>query len=255
MTQEILLLINDALRVMDEIENDIFINHRAKYAYSKTILDNYREEIDEIRQELNQETSEENAIELKNEITNMLQSVLAAKESGTINSVTNVKTLDSTIDSMIKDLDNNAPETVLPTANIDVQAIENAIPSFETVQPISSTQIQTPNMMEQDKNISIPQTIEVLEGTEDVIPQVESVIIEEAPVNNAFAQVTPPPQIQTEIVQTVTPDIVIVDDQQDQMSTMAPAIEIPTVEPMIQVPNIEIPNTVPITDTAQETEA
>ena len=248
MIQEILILVNDTLKAMDEIESHIFINHRSKYAYAKAIFDNYREEIEEIRQELNGELDGQSTDEIKKEITNISQSVLGAKEKGIINPIGNIETLDSTIDAMIKDLDSNALETVLPTANIDIQTIENAIPT-------STIENATPSF----ENAIAQPTVEVLADTQDIIPTVQPIVIEEGSVSEVVAPVTQAPQIvdgaQAEVVQTVTPDIVITSDQSSQMSTIAPTIEVPNVEPMVQVPNIEVPNATPFIDTTQETEA
>lgn len=242
---EIMTLINSALTLMDEIENHIFANHRAKYAGAKTMLDNYREEINDIRKMINAELDEVKITEMKDDLTTMTQNINAARESGTVAPLYNTKPFDTTIDTMIEQLDNNEPETVMPTANVDIQAIENAIPQNETgfqteVAPVTPTAPE----------------IAVLDGTQDIIPQVEEVVIQEAPTNEVVYETTPAPQIldnvQTEVIQTVTPDIVIAADTPDQMANITPTIEIPSVEPMIQVPNVEIPTQAGIPDTNQE---
>lgn len=259
---EIMTLINSTLTLMDQIENHIFTNHRAKYAGSKIMFDNYREEIEDMRKLLNSELSEAQLTELKNNLANMTQNTNDARESGILEPLPNVPSFNTTIGNMITQLDNNTPETVLPTANIDVQAMENAIPSMD-VQP----QAEPANVQPQVEQVASEETatvppmpeipgISVLEGGQDVIPQVEQVVIQEAPVNEVVYEATPAPQIldnvQTEVVQTVTPDIVITADEPNQMSSIAPTIEIPNVEPMIQVPNVEIPANIGIPDTNQE---
>lgn len=258
---EIMALINSALTLMDEIENQIFVNHRSKYAGCKTMLDNYREEIEDIRKLLSREVTEAELIEYKNELTNMTKNVNDARENGVIAPLNNAQSFDTTIGNMISQLDNNDKEMVMPTANVDVQAIENAIP-----QENASTQMEVPtfNPVESTVEATVAEVpnnpeIAVLEGTQDVIPQVEQVVIEEGPANEVVYEATPEPQIldnaQTEIIQTVTPDIVITSGEPEQMETIAPTIEIPNVEPMIQVPNVEIPTNIGIPDTNQEAEA
>lgn len=263
---EIMTLINSTLALMDQMENHIFTNHRAKYAGSKVMFDNYREEIEDMRKLLNSELSEAQLAELKTDLANMTQNANDARESGVVAPLANVQSFNTTIGNMINQLDNNTPETVLPTANIDVQAIENAIPSVEpqatpmNMQP-QVEQVTTVAQVAPVENAfaePMPETpgIAVLEGGQDFIPQVEQVVIEEAPVNEVVYEATPAPQIldnvQTEIVQNVTPDIVITADTPDQMASIAPTIEIPNVEPMIQVPNVEIPTNIGIPDTNQE---
>ncbi|MCX4364497.1 MAG: hypothetical protein OSJ70_01800 [Bacilli bacterium] len=242
---EITTLINSALTLINEIENQIFVNHRAKYAGAKTMLDNYREEIAEISRMITSITDGTKLNELKEDLTSMTQNVNAARENGIVAPLYNTKPFNSTIDTMITQLDNNAPETVMPTANIDIQAIENAIPQTNIApQPeIAPVAQATPE-------------IAVLEDNQDIIPQVEQVVIQEDPTNEVVYEATPAPQIldnaQTEVIQTITPDIVIAADTPDQMANIAPTIEIPSVEPMIQVPNVEIPTNAGIADTNQE---
>ena len=216
MLQEILVLINNALYAMDEVENNVFYNHRAKYVYTKTILDNYREEIDEIKEELNGELTEQSASELKDEIRNMTDSVLDAKETGMINPVTSVETFDSTIDKMINDLDNNNLETVFPTASIDVQAIENAIPTFNNVEVAALQQSSMPNTEEQVPTVNVFEGLEILEGPKDMA-------------------------ITNEIPVTIFPE--------------TKTTNIPAMEPIIELQNFQVPNSSPIIDITQQTGA
>lgn len=248
---EITSLINSALTLMNEIENQIFIHHRAKYTGAKTMLDNYREEIEEIRKMISREINETSLTEIKNDLTNMSQNINAARETGIVAPLYNTKPFDATINTMINQLDNNAPETIMPTANVNIQAIENAIPQDNIT--VEQAVPQAPAVA---PIAPVATEITVLDGPQDIVPQVEQVIIQDAPVNEIVYETTPTPQIldnvQTEVVQTITPDIVITSDVPEQMATMAPTIEIPTVDPMIQVPNVEIPTNIGISDTNQE---
>lgn len=276
MIQEILTLANEALRAMDEMENYIFINHRAKYAYSKSIMDNYREEIAEIIKEINSNPDDsESAGALKKEIMDMSASVNNAQETGTIKPIINMETINNSINTMINDLDNNAPETVMPTANIDIQAIENAIPTVEVQQAQAMPQVNPTDVnvaqitQEPIQNVTqevsqiLPEQvitnapIEVVEGTQDIIPEIPQIIIEEAPVAENIMLTSQEPQIvdsiQPEVVENVTPDIVIVSDQPDT-AIQTETINIPNVDPMIQVPTIEVAPQ-PIVDTTQEVQA
>lgn len=268
---EIMTLINSTLALMDQIENHIFTNHRAKYAGSKVMFDNYREEIEDIRRMLTSELSEAQLTELKNELASMTQNTNDARESGIVAPLANFQSFDTTIGTMITQLDNNTPETVLPTANIDIQAMENAIPNMDVqpqVAPVAQmAQVNPTVQVAPTAPVAQPETatvqpmpatpeITLMENGQDVIPQVEQVIIQEAPANEVVYEATPAPQIldsvQSEVVQTVTPDIVITSGEPEQMASIAPTIEIPNVEPMIQVPNVEIPTNIGIPDTNQE---
>lgn len=289
MIQEILTLATEALHAMDEMENYIFTNHRAKYAYSKSIMDNYREEIAEIIKEINSNPDDsENAGALKKELMDMSTSVQNAQETGVIKPSINMETINNSINTMINDLDNNTPETVMPTANIDIQAIEQAIPTVEptqvenivapniapeaqipvqnvqqsvTPQPVelNATVTEVPqNIPEQMVTNNIANPIEVVEGTQDIVPEVPQIIIEEAPTIENVMPVSEQPQIVDsigqEVIETVTPDIVIVADQPDQV-VQTETINIQNVDPMIQVPNIEVAGQPPIIDTTQEVQA
>ncbi len=279
MTQELLTLANEVLRSIDEMENHIFTNYRAKYAYAKSIMDNYREDLKEIIDELNGNPDDESASALMKEINDMKESVLAAQDNGIINPINDMETLNSAVNTMISDLDSNTPETVMPTANIDVQAIENAIPMVEAnnvVQPqdnieqattieASQPEMAQPEVMTQafptqaTEGVQVDvQPIAIVEGAQDVVPEVPQIIIEEAPMTETVIESTPEPQIidnaQPEVIETVTPDIVIVSDQPNQTEP-SQTIEVPNVEPMIQVPNIEIGQDMAIADTTQESQA
>ncbi|MDE6142323.1 MAG: hypothetical protein K2G03_06935 [Bacilli bacterium] len=242
---EIMTLINSVLTLMNDIENHIFANHRAKYAGAKTMLDNYREEIEEIRKMIAIGTNEAKIPEMRNDLTSMMQNVNNAHDTGIVAPLYNTKSFDSTIDTMINQLDNNTPETVMPTANIDIQAIENAIPQTNTTLQAEVAPVAP-----------VAPVVPVLEGTQDILPQVEQVVIQEAPTNEVVYEATPAPQIldnpQTEVIQAITPDIIISADTSDQMANIAPTIEIPSVDPMIQVPNVEIPTVTGMADTNQE---
>lgn len=236
MIQETINFANEALRAFDEMENHIFTNHRARYATAKSVLDNYREEIEEMIRALNDNPDDETASSLKKDITAISESVNAAQDTGVIEPIKEMETLDSTINSMINDLDNgNNVETTLPTANIDIQAIENAMP---TEMPMSEV---------------VPEVTMDAEGVMEV-PQVE-VPVMETPQENAqemtleennlevptYEQEIPQPMVEAPTYEQETPQQVV--------ETVVYEQEVPDANMMV---NMEVQNDDPGTVVYQE---
>lgn len=131
MKDEILSIANDAIRAIDEFENYLFANHRAKYAMSKSILDLHREQITQIKKGLELDLDDAGFNEAKNDLNKIISDVNNARNGK--NELQEPKIDTTEIDQMLSSLNEERVETEYPTADINVNNINNSINTLESV--------------------------------------------------------------------------------------------------------------------------
>ena len=131
MKDEILSIANDAIRAIDEFENYLFANHRAKYAMSKSILDLHREQITQIKKGLELDLDDAGFNEAKSDLNMIIDDVNNARNGK--NELQEPKIDTTEIDQMLSTLNEERVETEYPTGDINVNNINNSINTLESV--------------------------------------------------------------------------------------------------------------------------
>lgn len=130
MKEEILSIAEEAIKAIDEFENYLFANHRAKYAMSKSILDQHREHITQIKKGLELDLDDAGFDEVKSDLNLIIDNVNSAR-NGSFELQEPV--IDTTeVDQMLDSLKEERVETEYPKEDINVSGINDAINTLET---------------------------------------------------------------------------------------------------------------------------
>ena len=131
MKEEILSIADDALKAIDEFENFLFANHRAKYAMSKSILDQHREHITTIKKGLELELDDASFSAIKSDLDLIINDVKSARSG---NYELKEPEIDTTqIDQMLDSLNTDRVELKYPKEDIAVDGISNTIDNLQNM--------------------------------------------------------------------------------------------------------------------------
>lgn len=163
MKEEILSIADEAIKAIDEFENYLFANHRAKYAMSKSILDQHREHITQIKKGLELDLDDAGFNDAKNDLNIIIDDVNKARNGNYELQEPNIDTTE--VDQMLESLKEERVETEYPKEDINVNSISDTINTLETT-PVP----EVPNIPTFTQNVDNTTGV-VAEG---ITPQVDA---------------------------------------------------------------------------------
>lgn len=208
MKDELLSIANDALNAIDEFENYLFANHRAKYAMSKSILDQHREHITQIKKGLELDLDDAGFNDIRSDLNLIIDNVNSARNGSYELQEPTIDT--SEVDQMLDSLKEERVETEYPTADINVNGINDAINTLEAapVPEVNVAPTEVPpvpqiesaiNVANQEVTMTTPE-VNPMDSSETMAENIPQAMPEQSQFTEMAPQVDAIPQLDVNMV-------------------------------------------------------